>query len=87
MHFGTDKKNAISLGARYFLSKGDRSVRMRAMRLKYVFRQIEPNNANILHGPARWTMTRALRIWSRNTKRGSPRSSGWSAVRRSNWSF
>ena len=25
--------------------------------------------------------------WSRNTKRGSPRSSGWSAVRRSSWSF
>ncbi|MCP1997580.1 transposase-like protein [Nitrobacter winogradskyi] len=37
--------------------------------------------------PARWTTTRALQIWSRNTKRGSPRSSGWSAVRRSSWSF
>ena len=33
------------------------------------------------------TTTRALQIWSRNTKRGSPRSSGWSAVRRSSWSF
>src|ERR1700674_355090 len=47
---GDRRKKRQQLGPGYLLAENRRSVRSRAMRLKYVLSQIKPDDANILHG-------------------------------------